>query len=117
MVQALLPTRAPTHEPSTGPQVAVSEYRYNALGWRTVKRFDTSMGGYDGMDQERVMLYDAGWRMVEERVDTDLDDDADYVSQQFWGMRYVDDAVAKRINRDLADPDGRCRRPFGRNRF
>lgn len=44
MVQALLPTRAPTHEPSTGPQVAVSEYRYNALGWRTVKRFDTSMG-------------------------------------------------------------------------
>lgn len=88
------------HEPSVGSAVTISENRYNALGWRTVKRLDTSIGAYDGIDQERVMLYDAGWRMVEERVDTDLDEDADYVSQQFWGLRYIDDAVAKRINRD-----------------
>jgi RHS repeat-associated protein len=100
-----------THEPSVGSQVAVSSNRYNALGWRTVKRFDTSGSGYDGIDQQRVMLYDAGWRMVEERVDTDLDEDDDYVSQQFWGMRYIDDAVAKRVNRDLTDEDGWVNNP------
>jgi len=97
------------HEPSVGAQVAVSEYRYNALGWRTKKRFDSSTGAYDGIDQERIMLYDAGWRMVEERIDTDLAVEGtpeEWISQQFWGMRYIDDAVAKRINRDLADEDG-----------
>jgi len=104
------------HGPSSGSNVAVSVYTYNALGWRTSKKFDSATGGYDGYDQKRVFLYDASWRLLEERIDTDtstnsmgpdgLDDDADWVSQQFWGLRYIDDAVAKRVNRDTSDPDG-----------
>ena len=101
---------------STGVSTTISENTYNALGWRTSKKFDTSEGAYDGMDQKRLYYYGADWRMVEERIDTDvntntigasgLDDDADWISQQFWGLRYIDDAVAKRVDRDTGGADG-----------
>ncbi len=92
----------------------ISENTYNGLGWRTSKAFDTSTGAYDGLDQKRVYSYGADWRMIEEYIDTDVttnsdstgdaDDDKDWVSQQFWGLRYIDDAVGKRVDRD-ADGD------------
>ncbi len=82
---------------------------YNALGWRTSRAFDDSQGTFDGLDQKRVYLYGADWRMLEERIDTDVTtdsdsiggaaDDTDWVSQQFWGLRYIDDAVGKRVDR------------------
>lgn len=88
----------------------ISENTYNALGWRTSKVFDTSTGAYDGVDQKRVYSYGADWRMIEEHIDTDVttnsdsqgdaDDDIDWISQQFWGIRYIDDAVGKRVDRD-----------------
>jgi hypothetical protein len=58
------------------------------------------------MEQKRVFLYDASWRIIEERVDVDFDTNpgADWVSQHFWGLRYIDDLVAKRVDRD-ADGD------------
>jgi len=105
-----------SHQVGSGTLTAISAYTYNALGWRTSKQFDTSAAGYDGIDQARVMLFDASWRMIEERIDIDTAvnsdsegeayDDEDWVSQQFWGLRYIDDALAKRINRDTSDPDG-----------
>lgn len=85
---------------------AVSAYTYNALGWRTSKAFDAGKGAYDGvMEQERVFLYDASWRIVEEHINTDFDDNlvTDWVSQQFWGLRYIDDLVAKRVDRAATD--------------
>ncbi len=65
----------------------------------------TSDSAYDGLDEERRYFFDPSWRMIEEHVDTDLDGDfteqgIDYAAQQFWGPRYIDDAVAKRIDRD-----------------
>lgn len=82
----------------------VSVYSYNALGWRTTKTFDATQGAYDGvMEQKRVFIYDASWRIAEEHIDVDFDTDAgtDWISQQFWGLRYIDDAVAKRVDRDM----------------
>lgn len=81
----------------------VSVYTYNALGWRTSKTFDASTGAYDDvMEQKRVFVYDASWRMVEEHIDIDFNSSVgtDWISQQFWGLRYIDDAVAKRVDRD-----------------
>ncbi len=82
---------------------------YNALGWRTTRAFDDARGAYDGLDQKRVYFYGADWRMLEERINTDVAtdsdsiggaaDDTDWVSQQFWGLRHIDDAVGKRIDR------------------
>lgn len=90
-----------------GTVLDVSAYTYNALGWRTSKTFDATKSGYDGvMEQKRVFIYDASWRIIEEHTDIDFDDDegVDWVSQQFWGLRYIDDLVAKRVDRD-ADGD------------
>jgi len=93
-----------------GASTTISENTYNGLGWRTSKSFDAAEGSYDGLDQKRVYSYGADWRVLEERIDTDVstnsdsaggtDDDTDWISQQFWGIRYIDDAVAKRVDRD-----------------
>lgn len=89
-----------------GTVLDVSAYTYNALGWRSSKVFDASKGAYDGvMEQKRVFLYDASWRIVEEHTDIDFNTSAgrEWVGQHFWGLRYIDDLVAKRIDRDLTD--------------
>ncbi|MGE3109019.1 MAG: hypothetical protein AB7G11_05475 [Phycisphaerales bacterium] len=90
----------------SGGATTLSEYEYNGLHWRTVKRHDTSTPA-DGLDQQTRLYYDASWRLVEERVDEN------YVSssginrhmQNLWGARYIDDLVARR--RD-ANMDGDC---------
>jgi RHS repeat-associated protein len=90
------------------PDVVIAEYTYNGLHWRTSKMMDSSTGAYNGVDQKRSFYYDASWRMVEERVDADNDGDSDWISQQFWGLRYIDDAIAKRVYREpdeVADVD------------
>jgi len=90
-----------------GTVLDVSAYTYNALGWRTSKIFDATKSGYDGvMEQKRVFIYDASWRIIEEHtdIDFDVDEGVDWVSQQFWGLRYIDDLVAKRVDRN-ADGD------------
>jgi RHS repeat-associated protein len=96
-----------TEHTGSGSTKEVSAYTYNALGWRTTKAFDASQGAYDGvMEQKRVFIYDASWRVIEEHIDIDADTSAgtDWISQQFWGLRYIDDLVAKRVDRD-ADAD------------
>lgn len=80
----------------------IGEYTYNALGWRTSKKADTSTGSYDGViDQERTFYYGASWRILEEHVDSDLSSTEDevWISQEFWGARYIDDSLAKRVDR------------------
>jgi RHS repeat-associated protein len=86
----------------------VARHWYNGLGWMVRKRVSTlePSQGVGGPDEERRYYYAPEWRMLEEHVDTDLADstDIDYKAQQFWGDRYIDDAVARRIDRD-ADSD------------
>ena len=93
-----------------GAVLSVLENTYNGLNWRIIRKADLSKGAYNGLDEKRTYYYSAGWQMIEEHVDEDVDvnsdstggtdDDIDYASQQVWGARYIDDAVAKRIDRD-----------------
>lgn len=93
-----------TEYDGAGANKDVAVYTYNGLGWRTSKEMDLSTGAYDGtMDQKRYFLYNASWQIVEEHVDTDNDGDVDWKEQQFWGVRYIDDAIAKRVDRDTDD--------------
>ncbi len=89
---------------SGGARTTVLENEYNGLGWRVVRRMDTSDGAYDGLDERRHYYFTPSWQMIEEHVDSNNDGDfadaGDFKSQQFWGTRYIDDAVAKRIDRD-----------------
>ena len=84
----------------------VGEYEYNALHWRTRRLADTSsLLPSDARDQERLYYWSADWQLLEERISTDTSDpldgtfDAFYKSHQIWGKRYLDDAIAKRIDR------------------
>ena len=89
-------------QPQNPTTYTVAEYEYNGLHWRTEKRADTTDGMYDGLDQERHFYYSASWQLLEEHVDEDYvsSSGSDRISQQFWGTRYIDDAVAKRIDVD-----------------
>ncbi|GMV25109.1 MAG: hypothetical protein AMXMBFR58_11400 [Phycisphaerae bacterium] len=84
----------------------VGVYQYNGLHWRTVKDADTQ--GALGLDQRRIMYYSAGWQMLTELVDDYTNTTggppsgfaADRVTQQVWGLRYIDDPVLRRIDTD-----------------
>jgi hypothetical protein len=54
------------------------------------------------------MCYDASWRLIEEHIDDDFDPGSggtsaghsdDRIAQNLWGIRYIDDAVMRRIDR------------------
>jgi RHS repeat-associated protein len=78
----------------------ILENEYNGLNWRSVTRADTTIP-IDGLDQQRIMYYDASWRLLEERVDDNwsaISSSVDRVCQMFWGARSIDDAVARRID-------------------
>ncbi len=82
-----------------------AEYEYNGLNWRTVATLDAD-ATHDGVaDQERVMYYDQSWRLIEERIDDDLNVSAgaDRTLQYLWGNRYVDDIAFRRENADLTN--------------
>jgi hypothetical protein len=59
------------------------------------------------VDEARTYDDSANWQILEEHIDTDLDDGTDRIGQQFWGVRSIDDAVAKRADRRVdRDADG-----------
>jgi RHS repeat-associated protein len=93
--------------------LTVGEYEYNGIGHRVRKRADTSTTAANGLDEERTYFYTPGWQLIEERIDVDddlsngntgHDDTVNRIAQQFWGSRYIDDAVARRTDND-ADGD------------
>jgi RHS repeat-associated protein len=94
---------------TNGPNT-VLENEFNGLNHRIKRRMDLSQGTYDGIDEARIYFYSANWQVLEEWVDADtgtdsdsdtvLDNDTDRIGQQFWGVRYIDDAVARRVDRD-----------------
>ncbi|MCC6678250.1 MAG: hypothetical protein IT436_14005, partial [Phycisphaerales bacterium] len=89
--------------------IRLADYRYNPLHWRVLAQVDTNAGG-NGIDQQRAMYYSAGWQLVQEDIDdfTNCNPDAggctptpdgtiDRRAQEFWGLRYIDDPVLRRI--------------------
>ena len=86
----------------TGP-ATTGKYEYNALHMRTVREADTAKAGANGIDERRHYWYTAGWKIAEEEVDIGYSGGTftpDRVTQHFWGLDYIDDALASRIDRD-----------------
>ena len=46
------------------------------------------------------MFYSAGWQLLEEHIDQNNTGgfSVERIAQQFWGIRYIDDAVARRLD-------------------
>ncbi len=91
---------------SVGVDAAVlGQYEYNALHWRSVKRARSPGAG--SLDEMRRMYYSANWQLLEERIDRSWTSgfSEDERAQTFWGKRYIDDAVARRRDRDA---NGTC---------
>ncbi len=78
----------------------LGQYEYNALHWRSVKRARSPGAG--SLDEMRLMYYSANWQLLEERIDRSWTSGftEDERAQTFWGKRYIDDAVARRRDRD-----------------
>lgn len=75
-------------------------YQYNGLHWRTIKQGDT--GGSAGHDQKRELIYSASWQPIQEEIDDYTNngspDGINSRAQTVWGVRYIDDAVLRRVN-------------------
>ena len=89
-----------------------AEYEYNPLNWRTVERTDTNTAdSTHALDEMRAHLYDASWRLLESRIDTDFDPeetspDFEEHAQLVWGLRYIDDIVSTRRDLNPSEEDG-----------
>ena len=89
-----------------------AEYEYNPLNWRTVERTDTNTtDSTHALDEMRVHLYDASWRLLESRIDSDFDPeetspDFEEHTQLVWGIRYIDDIVSTRRDLNPSEEDG-----------
>jgi RHS repeat-associated protein len=89
--------------PVTDKMVGI--YAYNGLNWRTIKDADTQTPV--GLDQRRIMFYSASWQLLTEYVDdytnnttTPSPSGVNRICQQVWGLRYIDDAVLRRVDTD-----------------
>jgi hypothetical protein len=60
----------------------------NALNHRTKRRVDLSQPAYDGVDEARTYDGSADRQILEEHIDTDLDDDTDRSRPQFCGVHF-----------------------------
>ena len=89
-----------------------AEYEYNPLTWRTVERADTTLvDATHVLNDMRVNLYDAAWRLLESRIDNNYNPQApapsfDEYAQHVWGLRYIDDIVSTRRDLDPTAHDG-----------
>ncbi|MDX9911477.1 MAG: RHS repeat-associated core domain-containing protein [Phycisphaerales bacterium] len=100
----LVRTTAVASSGSPPPEYVLSEHEYNALHWRTVQRRDTSVPADDTLDEQRLYAYSAAWQVLEEQIDTSYDGEThatDVQTQQFWGLRYIDDPVHRRVDRTI----------------
>ena len=81
------------------PPVVISRSEYNAAWWRVFHEADTDLPN-DGLDEEYVMTYGAGWQLVQEEIDSSTDDARDRTMEYFWGLRGIDDIVYRRLTID-----------------
>ena len=77
----------------------VASYESNGLHWRTLRD--------NGVYERDLFYYSSDWQLLEEHRIAHEGNPATgslvRVAQQFWGLRYIDDAVARRVD---ADADG-----------
>jgi len=85
---------------TSGAKTTIGTYEYNGLSWRTLKRGVSPSNS--AQTQQRVMYYDAAWRLIEERVDDEysasVGTEDDRLTQEYWGIRRLDDAVMRRVH-------------------
>lgn len=92
----------------------VAEYRYNGLHWRIAKDADTSDPIDGTLDERRLYVYDASWRVLQEEVDADVltSVGTDRRTQQSWGIRSIDEpAVGTGGSSARAGLSGRWHQP------
>ena len=86
----------------------VNQYQYNGLHWRIVVDADRSSPA--GFDRRTSMYYSAGWQLLQEDIDDHTNnstpDGVNSRSQEVWGLRYIDDAIVRLLDKNL---DGDCR--------
>jgi RHS repeat-associated protein len=76
----------------------ISTHRFNGLHWRIAKAWHAQPDAQNKPDRKTTFWYDASWRVIQEnQVDqvNEAGDVQEAVIQQFWGIRYIDDAVAR----------------------
>lgn len=97
----LVRVRNDTNSGGSISQYDLARCEYNGLHMRTVKRTDTSVPANGTLDQERRFYYSAEWQLIQEEIDDAFTGTTatDKRSQQFWGLRYVDDAVMRRTDK------------------
>ncbi|MFI4871771.1 MAG: hypothetical protein ACIARQ_08170, partial [Phycisphaerales bacterium JB061] len=78
--------------------LVIAEYDYNGLSWRVARREDTN--GSAGLDLEVTYAYSPNWQIIEEETDVACNGTCDEAAQYFWGVRYLDDIIARRIDHD-----------------
>ncbi len=86
-----------------------TENWYNGLNWRVIQRVDSDLVG--GLDEQRVMVYNASWQLVEEEIyegwSSGTPGSVDERRAYVWGARYIDDLVQTLVDgHDGATPDG-----------
>ncbi len=73
-------------------------HRFNGLHWRIEKHWHAVPDAADLADRKTTFWYDAAWRVVQE-TQRDQTNGAgtleESIIQQVWGIRYIDDAVAR----------------------
>jgi RHS repeat-associated protein len=76
------------------------EYEYNGLNWRVIRKHDSDLDG--DLDRKNVILFNASWQMVEERIDDDYQSSSgiNRHKQYVWGIRYIDDLILHRHDSD-----------------
>jgi RHS repeat-associated protein len=90
---------------SGGPMNMVT-YEYNGLNWRTLK-YALESAVSESAYQRRVMYYDADWRLLEERVEAfDGTSSENWVKQEYWGARRLDDPVMRRVKNETDESFG-----------
>ena len=63
-----------------------------------------------GLDHRTYTYYSAGWQLLQEDVDNHTNnegpDGVNSRSQEVWGLRHIDDAMVRLLDKNL---DGDCR--------
>jgi len=67
---------------------------------------DTTTAPDGILDEQRHLFYNANWQLLQENIDADYlnNPGTNRIAQQIWGVRYIDDPLIRRIDRDA---DGR----------
>lgn len=85
---------------NTATQVVtpISIHRFNGLHWRIAKAWHPVADTQNKPDRKTTFWYDAAWRVIQENQVDQVNESGtlqEAVIQQFWGVRYIDDAVAR----------------------